>query len=75
MNGFLVFNSDNGTLLLYNKYNERFGFDQDIKESHDALYLSTMIFTLYWNAGFIQVNIFNIILCFVYHAICIEYDI
>ena len=56
MNGLLVFNSEDGSLLLYKQYLNRFGFDENVKESHDVFYLSTMLFTLYCNANFIQVS-------------------
>ena len=60
MNGLIIFNGDDGTLLLHKKYVVRFGFDDHIKESHDVLYLATMLFTLYCNANFIQVQLHHI---------------
>eukprot|EP01083_Nonionella_stella_P150653 480327_1 len=54
MNGLIIFNNDDGTMLLQKSYIERFGFDCNVKESHDPLYLSTMLFTLYCNGHFIQ---------------------
>ena len=50
----IIFNNEDGTLLIDQKYSNCFGFNDDIKESHDSLYLSTMFYILYCNANFIQ---------------------
>eukprot|EP01084_Bolivina_argentea_P029074 53977_1 len=54
MNGLIIFNNNDGKLLLHKQYIARFGFKHDVKESQDVLYLSTMLFSLYCNAHFIQ---------------------
>eukprot|EP01083_Nonionella_stella_P218873 784476_1 len=46
MNGLIIFNNDDGTMLLQKSYIERFGFDCNVKESHDPLFVDNAIHSI-----------------------------